>query len=267
MKVNSINAKSIICKSKIYGIKYSFNPYIGCSHDCKYCFAEYMKKYTKHDFDEWGTFVDYKENTIEILTKELEKKEYKETIMLGTVTDCYQHIEHKLKITREALKLFLKHNCKISILTKSNLILRDLDLLKQFNDIEVGISCSLVNEKDRVILEPNTPSIKDRMETLKILKENGIRTFLFIAPFIPHISNLDASMRIFSKYVDYILLDSLNFKGPNKSKIIDSLDKVDINKRKKIISLIGNEKYYSDLDIYFKELCNKYNVKGYTVFF
>jgi DNA repair photolyase len=261
MKVNSVISKTVIGKSKIKGVKYSYNPYIGCEHNCLYCFANYMKKYTNHDNDEWGTFVDVKINAVELLEKELSKKEYKDVIFIGTVTDCYQPIEKEYEITRESLKVLLKHKCKISILTKSNLVLRDIDLLKQFDYVEVGISCSFYNDKDRSFFEPNTVSIRERVEALKILKENGIKTYLFIAPFIPHISNIEMSIKLFKNYVDYIILDSLNFIGPDKTKLIKALENYG-EKKDKILVLLNNPNYYVELKKYFNDICKRYGIVG-----
>ncbi len=224
-KIREIKAKSILTRSGISGIDYCINPYVGCFHGCKYCYATFMKRFTGHT-EPWGSFVDVKVNAPEVLQRQLKRKE-KGRVMVSSVTDAYQPIESKYKLTRQCLEILLEHQFPIDILTKSPLVLRDMDLFKEFNDIEVGITITTDNEKIRKVFEPKTPSITARVNTLKKLHGNGINTYAFIGPVLP--MNPEALMKKTSSYADDIIIDRMNYtsktlriyKRMNLSKWLD----------------------------------------------
>src|SRR3989304_2124443 len=136
--IREIQAKSILTKSGIPGVDYCINPYVGCSHGCRYCYATFMKRYTGHT-EPWGGFVDVKITAPEILQRQL-KRARNGRGMISSVTDAYQHIESKYKPTRQCLEILLQNQSPVDILTKSPLVLRDMDIIKKFKDIEVGIT-------------------------------------------------------------------------------------------------------------------------------
>ncbi len=167
MKTKEKKCKSILSESGLYGVDYSLNPYTGCEYGCKYCYATFMKKFSNHS-ENWGNFVDIKENAPKVLENDLRKKE-KSSILLSSVTDPYQPIEKEYKITRKTLKRLSKTEHEINILTKSDLILRDLDILSEFKPekISVGFTINFLKEKDRKIWEPNATKIKNRIKALR----------------------------------------------------------------------------------------------------
>ena len=124
MKLTKINADSVLVKSKLPASDYVANPYTGCTHDCKYCYASFMKRFTGHSED-WGTFVDIKEYSSTKLPKNLENK----TVLLSSVTDPYQGIEGNFHKSREILKLLGNTGANVEILTKSDLVIKDIDAL------------------------------------------------------------------------------------------------------------------------------------------
>lgn len=140
--MKAIKCKTILTKSKLPKVDYCYNAYVGCTHSCKYCYAEFMKKFTGHINDEWGKFIDYKENAVDILKKEVRKIEKDKWVLMGSVTDTYQPIEKKLLLTRKSLEVFLEYQVPVSILTKSDLVMRDIDILMKFPKCEVGVSCA-----------------------------------------------------------------------------------------------------------------------------
>ena len=154
-------ARSILSKSGIPGIDYCINPYTGCSHGCKYCYATFLKRFTGHE-EAWGSFVDVKINAPEILQRQM-KNAPRGNIMISSVTDPYQPVEDQYKLTRQCLEVLLAYQFPVSILTKSSLVLRDLDLIKRFKEMEVGITITTDNDKIREIFEPNAPSIETRI--------------------------------------------------------------------------------------------------------
>lgn len=205
--------KSVLSKSGIPGIDYCINPYVGCSHGCRYCYATFMKRYTGHT-EEWGSFVDVKINAPEILKKQM-KRAARGTIIISSVTDAYQPIEAKYKLTRQCLEALLPYQFPIDILTKSPLVLRDMDLIKQFKDREVGITIPTDNEAIRNIFEPHAPSIDMRIQALKALHDNGIKTYAFIAPILP--MNPETLLERIRPYADSILIDRMNYTSKTLS--------------------------------------------------
>ena len=129
-QIKTIQCKSVLTRSRLPEVDYCINPYVGCLHGCIYCYARFMKRFTGHT-EKWGKFIDVKINAPEVLEKELSRSPEKGTVLLGSVTDAYQPIERKYKITRAILEILLKHHFPISILTKSDLVVRDIDLLKK----------------------------------------------------------------------------------------------------------------------------------------
>jgi DNA repair photolyase len=200
-------ARSILSKSGIPGIDYCLNPYTGCAHGCKYCYASFMKRFTGH-LEAWGAFVDVKINAPEVLCRQL-KRAPRGNVMISTVTDPYQPLEDQYKITRRCLEVLLEHQLPVSILTKSALVLRDLDLLKKFREIEVGVTVTTDDDKIRRAFEPNAPPIEARIRALKELSGNGIKTFVFIGPVLP--MNPEALVGQIKPFIQSALIDRMNY--------------------------------------------------------
>jgi len=205
--LKEVIAKSILSKSEIPGADYCINPYTGCSHACRYCYASLMKKFTGHT-EPWGDFVDIKVNAPQILQRQL-KSASKGSVMISSVTDAYQPVEAKYKLTRQCLKVLLPYQFPVFILTKSPLVLRDMDLIKQFDDIEVGITITTYDEKIRKIFEPKAPTIEARIHALKTLHENNIKTYAFIGPALP--MDPEALCSMIFPYVEHVLIDRMNY--------------------------------------------------------
>jgi DNA repair photolyase len=201
--VKKIKVKSVLTRSGIPGVDYCINPYVGCFHGCRYCYATFMKRFTGHT-EAWGSFVDVKINAPEVLQRQLQRKK-KGRVMISSVTDAYQPIEARYKLTRKCLEVLLEHQFPVDILTKSPLVLRDMDLIKEFKDIEVGVTITTNDEKIRKIFEPKAPSITARINTLKKLHNNGINTYAFIGPVLP--MNPEALLERMISHVDSIIID------------------------------------------------------------
>lgn len=206
-RIQEIKAKSILTKSGIPGVDYCINPYVGCFHACRYCYATFMKRFTAH-LEAWGSFVDVKVNAPEILQKQLKNK-VKGRVMVSSVTDAYQPVEAKYKLTRKCLEILLQHQFPVDILTKSPLVLRDLDLIKKFKDIEVGVTITTNDDKIRKVFEPKAHSIVSRINTLKKLHKNGINTYAFIGPVLP--MNPETLLEKISPYVNSVIIDKMNY--------------------------------------------------------
>jgi len=204
MIVKEIYAKSVLSKSRVFD--YTVNPYVGCEHGCTYCYARFMKRFTGHK-EAWGEFVDVKVNATSLLQREIKKKRVGRVWISG-ICDPYQPLEKKYELTKRCLEILLKHEWPVTVQTKSPLVLRDMELLRKFNEIEVGLTITTADEDIRKIFEPISPSIKQRIETLEKLHSVGVRTFAMIAPMLPKAEGLVVQL---SGKVDYVLIDKMNY--------------------------------------------------------
>ena len=204
MIVREIYARTILSKSKIYD--YTINPYTGCQHGCTYCYARFMKRTTGH-IEPWGEFVDVKINAPELLQKAINKKR-PARVWISGVCDAYQPIEAKYQLTRKCLEILGEHDWPITIQTKSALVLRDKELLRNAKEIEVGLTMTTADDDIRRLFEPNAPPIKDRIKALDELHQAGITTFAMIAPMLPGAGELAAML---GGKVDYVLIDRMNY--------------------------------------------------------
>ena len=145
-------------------------------------------------------------------SKELRAKK-KGVVGLGTVTDPYQPAEKKYEITRRCLELLLMHDFPVCIQTKSSLVLRDMDLLKRFSNIEVGMTLTALDDGVRGKLEPGASSVEERLRALVELGENGINTWVFLGPVMPYITDAEAlAEAIAAVKPKYVLVDRLRLK-------------------------------------------------------
>jgi len=202
--VKEIQAKTILSVSKIY--PWVINPYTGCQHGCSYCYARFMKRVTGHR-EPWGEFVDVKINAADLLRGEITKKKRKRVWVSG-VCDPYQPLEAKYRLTRQCLEILARNTWPVVIQTRSPLVLRDIDILKDAGDFEVGFSVTTADERIRELFEPNAPPITDRIQALDELHKAGVRTYAMIAPVLPGAEGLVALLR---GKVDYILIDRMNY--------------------------------------------------------
>jgi len=202
--VKELYAKTILSKSKV--LDYTINPYIGCEHGCTYCYARFVKRFAGHK-EEWGQFVDVKINAPNLLEAEIKKKRVGRVWISG-LCDPYQPLEEEYKLTRKCLQILSRHGWPVNIQTKSPLVLRDMDLLKGFSGLEVTFSIATGDEKIKQIFEPNSPPLMERIETLRKLHSEGIKTSAMIAPMLPKAEELVDQLR---GKVDNVLIDRMNY--------------------------------------------------------
>jgi DNA repair photolyase len=210
--IREIQARSILSKSGIPGMKYCINPYTGCTHACTYCYATFMKRFTGHT-EPWGTFTDVKINAPEVLRKQLKRAE-KGNVMLSSVTDPYQPAEVQYKITRKCLEVLELFKFPVGILTKSPLIVRDIDIISKLQDAEAGLTITTDDDRVRKIFEPHAPPVSARLEALKTLYKAGIATYVFIGPLLP--LNPDALAKQIIPHTHRILIDRMNYRSKTK---------------------------------------------------
>lgn len=209
MIVREITAKSILSRSQVYD--YALNPYVGCSHGCRYCYAAFMRRFTGHR-EAWGRFVDVKVNAPGLLAKEIMRKPVGRVWVSG-VCDPYQAAERKYRLTGRCLEILLENRWPVTIQTKSTLVLRDIEILERFEDIEVGFSITTADEKMRKLFEPGAAPIRERVRALDVLHAREIRTYAMIAPILPGAEGLIEEL---PGKADHILIDRLNYAYANR---------------------------------------------------
>lgn len=217
--IQEVNVKSILSKSNLPVCEYSVNPYVGCTHGCKYCYASFMKRFTGHP-EPWGTFLDVKywpkiKNPGKYAGKEL---------FIGSVTDPYNPQEKVFGRTRELLLELKGSGAKISIATKSDLILRDLELVKTFPGARVSWSINTLDEAFKNDMD-DAVSIKRRLSAMEAFHQAGIRTTCFISPIFPGITDVKAIIRRAKGCCSLIWLENLNLRGSFKPVILDYIRK------------------------------------------
>lgn len=242
--IKEIEVKSVLTRSNLPVSDYSVNPYVGCTHACEYCYASFMKRFTNHS-EPWGEFIDVK-YWPEIKNKE--KYRGKE-LFFGSVTDPYNPEEEKYQRTRTLLKELQGSGIKLSIQTKSDLVLRDIDLIKSFPDSRVGFSINTLDESFKDDMD-KAPSIERRLNAMKTLHDEGIRTTLFISPIFPSITDPIEIIEKAKEMCNLVWLENLNLRGSFKSVIFDYIK----DKHPDLIPLYdeiynhGSRAYWEELD-------------------
>ncbi len=262
-KIKIIEVKDYLVKSGTTIVDFSINPYVGCPHACKYCYATYMRRFTNHIGEEWGTFLDVKHCNKPIDIKKVIGK----NIFIASVTDCYNPYEAKYCITQNILKQLINVDCNIIIVTKSSLILRDLDLLKQLKNVQVALSVNTINEQFKNDMD-SASSIHDRLNTLKILHENNIYTILFMSPIFPEITEYKDIINVSKTYINEYWFENLNLRADYKYTILRYInDKYPQYKELyKEIYILNNHEYWDKLASDIQEYCDKQSVK-YSIYF
>ena len=213
--VRDIEVKSVLTRSNLPVADNSVNPYVGCAHGCKYCYASFMKRFTNH-LEPWGEFVDVKHwppirNPQGYAGREL---------FLGSVTDPYQPLEARYGRTRALLLQMQGSGCTVSIATKSDLVLRDLDLIKTFPNARVCWSINTLDEDFRRDMD-NAVAIERRLAAMKAFHDAGVRTTCFISPIFPGITDVPAIIRRARDRCNLVWLENLNLRGSYKKAILE----------------------------------------------
>lgn len=212
--IREIEVQSVMTKSSLPVGGFSVNPYVGCPHACKYCYASFMKRFTGHT-ETWGTFLDVKH------WKPIANphKYDGQRIVIGSVTDGYNPYEEEFCMTRRLLQELKGTNAEIMICTKSDLVLRDLELLKKFPKVTVSWSINTLDEQFRMDMD-RAVSIERRIEAMKKVYEAGIRTVCFVSPIFPGITDVKAIIERVRDFADLIWLENLNLRGQFKGTIM-----------------------------------------------
>jgi DNA repair photolyase len=205
---SEIVAKTVLTKTGIPGFDWCLNPYVGCEHGCSYCYASFMKRFTGHT-EPWGGFADAKVNAPEALRRQL-RRARRGRVLVGTVTDPYQPLERQYQLTRQCLEALAERQFPVRVLTRSPLCVRDVDVFRRFEDISVGLSIPTDRDEARRLVEPHAPPIEVRVDALRTLRREGIRTWVFAGPLLP----MDPArfVELIGDAADEVLVDRMNYQ-------------------------------------------------------
>lgn len=257
MIIKEIETKNVLTKSNLPVSDYSVNPYVGCSHACKYCYASFMKRFTNHS-EPWGEFLDVK-YWPEI--KNPHKYDGKE-LFFGSVTDPYNPQEEMYERTRSLLEQLQGSMVKLSIQTKSDLVLRDIDLIKTFPNARVGFSINTLDEEFKNDMD-QAVSIERRLSAMKLLHDAGIRTTCFISPIFPEITDVEAIIDRVKEQCNLVWLENLNLRGSYKTVIMDYIREkhTDLIPLYEEIYAHGSRMYWQALDEKIRQYAKENNLK------
>jgi DNA repair photolyase len=237
-----VECKHALSRSKLPGLDYALNPYVGCGHDCIYCYAPFLLNKPR---ERWRAPVGARTNLPRLLDSEL--RNASGTIGVGTVTDPYQPVEATLKLTRRCLEVVRRRGARVSIHTKSDLVLRDIDILKLLPEPEVGVTLTTIDEKLAKTFEPFAPAPSARLTAIRGLVEAGIRTYVLIGPIIPTVtdSDIEALVKgISSTGAERVMLDRLRLR-PGMLEYLSGLDALRNEQGRRFLGRMLDQDYCS----------------------
>ena len=253
--IGEVETKDIMTKSSLPVGGYSVNPYVGCTHACKYCYASFMKRFTGHT-EEWGSFLDVK-HWPEIKNP---RKYAGQRVVIGSVTDGYNPQEEFFQNTRKLLEQLRGSDADILICTKSDLVVRDIDLLKDLGQVTVSWSINTLDEAFKNDMD-SAVSIERRLAAMKKVYNAGIRTVCFVSPVFPGITDFEAIFERVKDQCDLFWLENLNLRGGFKKTILDYI----AEKRPELVGLydaIYNKKdrsYFESLEAKAEAMAKRYD--------
>jgi DNA repair photolyase len=210
-RVHRSRAKMALTPSGLDGFDWVLNPYSGCAHGCAYCYAPSA---LGQDREKWSKVVQARQNMPAVLSRELRRKE-RGVVGLSSVTDPYQPAERRYQITRYCLEWLARHDWPVCILTKSDLVVRDTDIIEKMSQVEVGLTVTSLDEHQRRLMEPGAPPVARRLAAMRLLSDIGVPTYAFIGPIFPtaNLNELrELVRRVHEAGAVYIMVDRLNLK-------------------------------------------------------
>jgi DNA repair photolyase len=208
--VRETTCKTVLNKTSIGD--YSLNCYTGCAHGCVYCYARFMQRFHPHP-EPWGKFVDIKVNAVEALKRQL-RRAVPGDVFMSSACDGWQPVEAERELTRRCCELLLARGFQVNVLTKSALVLRDLEVLIR-GSARVGVTLTTLDEELAAVWEPKASSVGERLAVLEGAKQAGLPTSVMLGPLLPFLSDdqasIDALCRTAAELdVDVIWVDALN---------------------------------------------------------
>lgn len=210
-RIAEVECKSVLNKSGL--ADYAVNCYAGCEHGCCYCYARFATRFS-HPNECWGSFVGVKVNAPQVLAREARRKRVGR-VFVSSVCDGWQPAEASYRLTQQCLEILLHYGYPVTILTKSALAGRDLDLLSSKERVEFGVTITTLDEGLRQLIEPKSSPPSQRLALLEEARVRGVKTYAFLGPLMPYLSDTEESLNRLLKAVkevgaDYFYIDRLN---------------------------------------------------------
>ena len=269
-RIKEITVKGIITKSKLPDANYVINPYTGCEFGCAYCYASFMGRFVNEPIEGWGAYVYVKTNAVELFKQEASKvaAEGSETVvLLSSVTDAYQGVESKYCLTKGILQAAVQTRfpALISILTKSALVERDIEILTQLPRVEVGLTVTTTDDAISRFLEVRASSASRRIMTLRKLNEAGLPTYAFVGPLLPHfVYRADELEKVFKAIAEAgtkeVYVEHMNLAKYIRTRLNEVL-KTESDEVRAVYKFAAEEEHHEKLRNVVNNLIQRYNLK------
>lgn len=254
----------MLTKTRIPAGDYVINPYTGCPHKCLYCYANYMRRFTGHS-ENWGDFIDIKrcDNKIDLQNTAGKK------IIFCSVTDAYNPYERKYEITRNILKQFVDTEQQIEVLTKSALITRDIEIFRRIPNFRAGISLSTLDDTLRKKLEPRASPINERINAIKILRDAGIETYVFLSPILPGITDFREILSECKNSASMFYFENLNLRGEYRATMLNFIKEYypELARLYRAVYTNNNMEYWKLVEADIEDFCKKEKIKWGSYFY
>jgi DNA repair photolyase len=271
--IREIQAKVLLSHVKQpddwFGLKYNMNLYRGCQHRCIYCDS----RSECYRIDHFDTEVLIKGNAIPLLREELVSKRVKGTIGTGSMNDPYMPLEADLDLTGRALDVIAEFRFPVHVMTKSDLVLRDLDTLCRINQVYAAVSFTITTADDELgkKLEPGAPLVSKRFRAMKVLADHGIRTGVTMMPVLPFIEDNDQNVRQIVEQAracgaSYIIpWFGMSLRDRQRAYYYERLDQLFPGLRREYQRVYGDQyscqsRNADRLTTLFEELCERYGI-------
>jgi len=254
-----IRVKTALTRSGLYDLDYALNPYAGCAHGCLYCYAKYYTRYPEVS-QNWGRLVYVKENLLEALKRDLARLKLG-VVGVSTITDPYQPIEREEVLTRRAIELLLAAGFEVSVQTKSDLVVRDLDVFSRYKErVDVGFTITSLNVEVASLLEPGAPPPERRIQALKAVSAEGVETWVFLGPIIPgyndDVETIKEVVKVAAETGSTLLYDYLRLKPG----IIEMISR-SIPSLAPLLGRVRSRKWRLDVSRRVERICEELEVK------
>jgi DNA repair photolyase len=209
-KTDEISCQRVLAPTGMAQADYVINPYRGCQFGCRYCYAQW-NKFARKQNCEWGSFVHIKTNAPQVLAGEL-KAGVSGTVMLGSTTEVYQPAERKYRITRQILEQLADTSLSVIILTRSDLICRDIDILRKLKRVLI---CFTINSLDEGVVrsfEKCASPVANRLDAVRLLRSAGLDVYLHAGPYLPVLTEPEKILDKVEGLVDRVDFENLNLK-------------------------------------------------------
>ena len=201
--------REVVCKTILNrgGLgDYTLNCYTGCTHACVYCYARFMQRFHPHD-EPWGAFVDVKVNAVEVLKRQL-RRATPGTVFISSACDGWQPLEAEWRLTRRCCELLLERGFQLHVLTKSMLVLRDLDIFAG-HPVQVGVTLTTLDERLQDLWEPGAARIAERFRVVEAARQAGLQTSVMFGPLLPFLSDSQAAIEAMFQRAAYLTVNRI----------------------------------------------------------